>query len=85
MKTHLILAAAAALLVGCDARVTPLPSEKTVEKNTTIVNPPGKEENKTIIVNPPAKEETKIEKKTIIVNPPAPTTTEEKKTTTTVK
>ncbi len=64
MKTLLILLPAALLLVACDARVsTPAP----VEKHTTIVNPP-------------AKEEKKVENNTTIVNP---STTEEKKTTTT--
>ncbi len=70
MKKQIIPALAAILLAGCDARITPLPAEKTVEKNSTT------------IVNPPAKEE-KVENKTIIVNPPGSTTTEEKKTKTT--
>ena len=73
MKPQAILVIAAAILAGCEARVTPVPTVVPVEKNTTT------------IVNPPAKEETKVEKKTTIVNPPAPSATEEKKTTTTIK
>jgi hypothetical protein len=87
MKKYLILPAIAVIFTGCDARVTPIPAEKTVDKSTTIVNPPANEapkvENKTVIVNPAPKEEKKVENKTIIVNPPAPAVTEEKKTTTT--
>ncbi len=56
MKTLLLPAAVALLFVACDARVTP--AAPTVEKNTTIVNPPAKEEkkveNNTTIINPPA-------------------------------
>jgi PBP1b-binding outer membrane lipoprotein LpoB len=73
MKPTTILVIAAAILSGCEARVTPVPTVVPVEKNTTT------------IVNPPAKEETKVEKKTSIVNPPAPSATEEKKTTPTIK
>jgi len=50
------------VLAACDAKVTPIAPEgdtKVVEKNTTVVNPPAKEEkkveNNTTIVNPPAK------------------------------
>jgi len=54
---YLLLPTAIALLFGaCDARVTP--ATPVVEKNTTIVNPPTKEEkkveNNTTIINPPA-------------------------------
>jgi PBP1b-binding outer membrane lipoprotein LpoB len=73
MKPQAILVIAAAILSGCEERVTPVPTAVPVEKNTTT------------IVNPPAKEETKVEKKTTIVNPPGPSATEEKKTTTTIK
>jgi PBP1b-binding outer membrane lipoprotein LpoB len=73
MNPKSILVIAAAILAGCEARVTPVPAAVPVEKNTTT------------IVNPPAKEETKVEKKTTIVNPPAPSATEEEKTTTTIK
>jgi hypothetical protein len=73
MNHKSILFIAAAILSGCEARVTPVPTAVPVEKNTTT------------IVNPPAKEEAKIEKKTTIVNPVAPSATEEKKTTTTIK
>jgi len=56
MKYLLILTAVALLLAACDAKVSTAPP--TVEKNTTIVNPPAKEEkkveNNTTIVNPPA-------------------------------
>ena len=42
MKTLLILSAATIILSACDARIsTPSQPEKTVEKNTTIVNPPA--------------------------------------------
>ena len=68
MKSLLILCIAAFALVACDARVATPP--QVIEKNTTIINPP-------------AKEEKKVENNTTIINPgPAPAT-EEKKTTTT--
>ena len=60
MKNILLIVSAMTLLAACDARVTPAASgpDKVVEKNTTIVNPPAKEEkkveNNTTIVNPPA-------------------------------
>ena len=54
---YLLLPIAAALLFGaCDAKVSTAPPN--VEKNTTIINPPAKEEkkveNNTTIINPPA-------------------------------
>jgi len=74
MNNYIAIAAAAVLLAGCDTRVTapatPPVEEKTVEKNTTIVNPPVKEEKK-------------VENNTTIVNPPAAPREEDKKTTTT--
>jgi len=70
MKPFLITAALAFLLTSCDSRVSVTPPDKVIEKNTTIINPP-------------AKEEKKVEHNTTIINPPAPATTEEKKTTTT--
>lgn len=71
---HLFLPVAATLLLAaCDARINTAPP--VVEKNTTIVNPPAKEEkkveNNTTIINPPAKEEKKVENNTTIINPPA--------------
>jgi hypothetical protein len=74
MKTVLICAGAAAFLCACDVKVNNPPAGKTEEKNTTIVNPPAKEEKKTetntTIVNPPPKEEKKTETNTTIINPP---------------
>ena len=71
MKKFILLAASAALLSACDARVSAPSPEKVVKKNTPIKTPP-------------AKEEKKVENNTTIVNPPAaPAKTEEKKTTTT--
>lgn len=74
MKYILLPITGALLLAACDARVTP--ATPVVERNTTVVNPPAKEEkkveNNTTIVNPPAREEKKIESNTTIVNPPAP-------------
>jgi len=83
MKQLALFAASAAflVLVSCDNQVNTSPPGEVIEKNTTIVNPPAKEENKTVIVTPPAPPENK----TIIVNPPRATTTEEKKTTTTTE
>lgn len=70
MKPLIILGASTLLLAACDSRVnTPAP-EKTIEKSTTIINPP-------------AKEEKKVETNTTIINPTPAATTEEKKTTTT--
>ena len=37
MKKQILPAFATLLLAGCDARVTPLPAEKTVEKNKPLV------------------------------------------------
>ena len=56
MKTHILLGLAPLLLIACDARVnTSAPGpDKVIEKNTTIVTPAEKTENKTVIVNPPA-------------------------------
>lgn len=55
MKYLLIPAAVTLLFAACDAKVSTAPP--TVEKNTTIVNPPVKEEkkveNNTTIINPP--------------------------------
>ena len=54
MKSIIVLAASAFLLVACDSRVNTTPPEKVIEKNTTIVNPPEKKvENNTTIINPP--------------------------------
>ena len=65
VKTPIILATFCALFAACDNSGTP----PVVEKNTTIINPPGKEEkkveNNTTIVNPPAKEEKKTETATV--------------------
>ena len=73
MKYLIIPAAVSLLFVACDARVSQAPP--AVEKNTTIVNPPAKEEkkveNNTTIINPPAKEEKKVETNTTIINLPA--------------
>lgn len=86
MKTSILLTAitTSALFCACDVKVNNPPGEKVVEKNTTVVNPPAKEEkkveNNTTIVNPaPAAPvvEKKTETNTTIVNPPAPK--EEKK------
>ncbi len=56
MKYLLLPATIALLFAACDARTTP--ATPVVEKNTTIVNPPAKEEkkveNNTTIINPPA-------------------------------
>ena len=50
MKLHYLLFAGAALLVACDVKVSNPPSGG----DTTIVNPPAKEEKNTTIINPPA-------------------------------
>ena len=71
MNKYLPLLIATALLAACDARVTNPPSEKVIEKNTTIITPAAKEP--------------KVEKNTIIVTPPATTTTREKTTKTTTE
>lgn len=74
MKTILILAATVAL-TACEQRVeTPAgqPAEKTVEKNTTIVEPPAaekKSETNTTIVNPPAAAEEKSSSTTTTTTP----------------
>jgi hypothetical protein len=68
MKKLAIVITSALTLFGCDARVSTAPP--VVEKNTTVVNPP-------------AKEEKKVETNTTVVNPPAGTTTEKKETTVT--
>jgi len=83
MKLLTLTAASAAflVLVSCDNQVNTSPPGEVIEKNTTIINPPAKEENKTIIVTPPARPESR----TTIINPPGSTTTQEKKTTTTTK
>lgn len=85
MKTPIILAAVAVIFTACDARVDS-GGPPVVEKNTTIVNPPGKEEkkveNNTTIVNPaPPKEEKKTETTTVT----GPGGTVEKKTSETTK
>ena len=53
---YLLIPAVALLLAACDAKVSTAPP--TVEKDTTIINPPAKEEkkveNNTTIINPPA-------------------------------
>ncbi len=46
MKALIIITAIAVLFPACDARVN-TDTPPVVEKNTTIVNPPGKEEKKT--------------------------------------
>ena len=46
MKAPILLAVMAALFPACDARVN-TGTPPVVEKNTTIVNPPAKEEKKT--------------------------------------
>lgn len=85
MKTPIMLAALAALFTACDARVDN-GAPPVVEKNTTIVNPPAKEEkkveNNTTIVNPPAAKE---EKKTETTTVTGPGGTLEKKTSETTK
>ena len=72
MKTYIILAAAAACLAACDARVNSAPAGKDT---TTIITPAGKEEkkveNNTTIVNPPAAEQKKVETNTTIIAPQA--------------
>ena len=72
MKYLILPAMGALLFAGCDARVSPAPP--VVEKNTTVINPPAKEEkkveNNTTIINPPPKEEKKVETNTTIINPP---------------
>ncbi len=72
MKAPMILAAAAALFTACDARVDS-GAPPVVEKNTTIINPPAKEEkkveNNTTIVNPPAAKEEKKTETTTITGP----------------
>ena len=82
MKTPFILAALGALLAACDNSGTP----PVVEKNTTVINPPAKEEkkveNNTTIVNPPAAKE---EKKTETTTVTGPGGSVEKKTSETVK
>ena len=73
MKSTIVLAASACLLVACDSRVNTTPPEKVIEKNTTIINPPEKKvENNTTIINPPPKVEKKVENNTTIINPPPP-------------
>ena len=78
MKTKPIIIAFSSvlLLAACDMRTSTPAPDKVVEKNTTIVTPPAKEEkkveNNTTIINPPAKETKKVENNTTIVNPPAP-------------
>ena len=56
MKHFLLPIAAGLLFVACDGRVATAPP--VVEKNTTIINPPAKEEKKVenniTIINPPA-------------------------------
>jgi len=85
--THLLVLSASLALGltfgGCDQRVEPTsqPTEKTVEKNTTIINPPEVEkkvENNMTIVNPPVVEK-KVENNTTIVNPPVAEKKVEKK------
>ena len=57
MKSFILVPAALIFLVACDNRPAPPTSEKVVEKNTTIINPPAtqekKVENNTTIINPP--------------------------------
>ena len=75
-KSIIITFSSVFLLAACDMRTTTPTPEKVVEKNTTIVTPPAKEdkkvENHTTIVNPPANEQKKVENNTTIINPPAP-------------
>ncbi len=76
MKPILITLSSVFFLAACDLRTTAPAPEKVVEKNTTIIAPPAKEEkkveNNTTIINPPAKETKKVENNTTIINPPAP-------------
>jgi len=71
MYRYLILPIIALLLAACDARVVNPPTEKVIEKNTTVITPPV--------------QEPKVENKTIIITPPVTSTTETKKTTTTTE
>ena len=73
MKTFIPVTAALVFLVACDNRPSAPTSERVIEKNTTVINPP-------------AKEEKKVEHNTTIINPaPAPKTEEKTTTTTTTK
>jgi hypothetical protein len=85
MKKYLFLAIATVCLGGCDARVNTAPP--VTEKNTTIVNPPAKEEkkveNNTTIVNPSAPKEEKKTESTTVTTPNGTQT--EKKTSETTK
>ena len=66
MKSFILVPAALIFLVACDNRPTPPKSEKVVETNTTIINPP-------------AKQEKKVENNTTIINPPPAPPKEDKK------
>ena len=74
MKSAIIATAALGFLTACDNRPVAPSTEKVIEKNTTIITPPAKEEkkveNNTTIINPPAKVEKKVENNTTIINPP---------------
>jgi ABC-type uncharacterized transport system auxiliary subunit len=68
MKKLICILASAALLGACEQKETvvapatsPVPAEKKVEHNTTVVNPPATEKKETTntIVNPPATTEKK--------------------------
>jgi hypothetical protein len=84
MKTQLLLFLSLPFLASCDVKVDNsdppgkgttivTPGEKKTETNTTVVNPPAKEEKKvesnTTIINPPPNVE---KKETTIINPPKP-------------
>lgn len=71
MKALLLPIVTIALFTACEQRIeTPAGGEKTVEKDTTIVNPPGGSDKKS-------------ETNTTIVNPAAPAASTESSSTTT--
>ena len=74
MKSAIIATAALGFFTACDNRPAAPSVEKVIEKNTTIITPPAKEEkkveNNTTIINPPAKVEKKVENNTTIIDPP---------------
>jgi hypothetical protein len=81
MKRNLALLAFAILAFsGCEKQVTVNPPSSPEQP----AQQPGKViEKDTTVVNPPVKEEKKVENNTTIVNEPAKPAVEEKKTTTT--
>ena len=59
MKSIIAIIVIAAFSVGCEQKIEPAGSGQptTVEKNTTVINPPAEkktETNTTTVVNPPA-------------------------------